>query len=119
MTIYTVIMAISLIITTVMLVVVAKQRTKNQMQQMFLINIILLFILCFFIFLQLILSDKLNIDPVYFEYFAYIGGCFIPVSILMTSIIFLNTKITLKKRYLALLIIPSLSFLTFRSLIHF
>lgn len=111
MTIYTIIMGISLIIITFMLIIIARQKTKNQMQQMFLINIILLFILCFFVFLQSLLSDRLNIDPVYFEYFAYIGGCYIPVSIFMTSLIFVNTKITFKKRHLLLLIIPTLTLL--------
>ena len=81
------------------------------MKQIFLINIILLFILCFFVLLQILFSEKLNIDPIFFDYFAYIGGCFIPVSIFMTGLIFINTKITFKKRYLALFIIPFISLL--------
>lgn len=106
---YAIIMSISVIITSVMLVIISKQKPKNQMQQMFLINIILLFILCFFVLLQILLSKPLNIEPVYFEYLSYIGGCFIPVSLLLTSLIFVNTKITLKKYYLLLLIIPFIS----------
>ncbi len=46
--------------------------------------------------MQILFSDKLNIDPIYFDYFAYIGGCFVPVSIFMTALIFVNTKITFK-----------------------
>lgn len=104
-----VLMTVSVIITSIMLAIISKQKPKNQMQQMFLINIILLFILCFFVLLQILLSKPLNIEPVYFEYLSYIGGCFIPVSLLLTSLIFVNTKITLKKYYLLLLIIPFIS----------
>lgn len=111
MTTYAIIMSVSLIITSVMLVIIAKQKPKNQMQQIFLINIILLFILCFFVLLQILFSEKLNIEPIYFDYFAYIGGCFIPVSIFLTSLIFFNTKITLKKYHLLLLIVPIISLL--------
>ena len=108
---YAIIMSISVIITSVMLVIISKQKPKNQMQQMFLINIILLFILCFFVLLQILFSEKLNIKPIYFDYLAYIGGCFIPVSTFLTSLIFINTKITLKKYYLLLLVIPFISLL--------
>ena len=104
-----VLMTVSVIITSIMLAIISKQKPKNQMQQMFLINIILLFILCFFVLLQILLSKPLNIEPVYFEYLSYIGGCFIPVSLLLTSLIFVNTKISLKKYYLLLLIIPFIS----------
>ncbi len=51
MTTYTVIMSISLIITTIMLIVLSKQKPKNQMQQIFVVNVILLFVLCFFLYL--------------------------------------------------------------------
>lgn len=112
MTTYTVIMSISLIITTIMLIVLSKQKPKNQMQQIFVVNVILLFVLCFFVLMQILFSDKLNIEPIYFDYFAYIGGCFVPVSIFMTALIFVNTKITFKKRYFALFIIPIISLLT-------
>ena len=111
MTIYAVIMSISLVITTIMLIVIARKKPKNQMQQMFVVNIILLFILCFFVLMQILFSDKWDIDPIYFDYFAYIGGCFIPVSIFMTGLIFVNTKITFKKHYLVLLVIPIISLL--------
>ena len=104
-----ILMTVSVIITSIMLVIISKQKPKNQMQQMFLINIILLFILCFFVLLQILLSEPLNIEPVYFEYLSYIGGCFIPVSLLLTSLIFVNTKISLRKYYLLLLIIPFIS----------
>jgi len=111
MTTYAVIMSVSLIITTIMLVIIAKQKPKNQMQQIFVVNMVLLFVLCFFVLMQILLSEPLNIDPIYFDYFAYIGGCFIPVSIFITSLIFTNTKITLKKRYLLLLVVPIISLL--------
>lgn len=106
---YGIIMSVSLIVISFMLFIINKQRPKNQMQQIFLVNIILLFVLCFFVLMQIIFSEPFNIDPIYFDYFAYIGGCFIPVSIFFTALIFTNTKITWKNRYLLLFIIPILS----------
>ena len=106
---YGIIMSVSLIVISFMLFIINRQRPKNQMQQIFLVNIILLFVLCFFVLMQIIFSEPFNIDPIYFDYFAYIGGCFIPVSIFFTALIFTNTKVTWKKRYLLLFIIPLLS----------
>ena len=106
---YGIIMSVSLIVISFMLFIINRQRPKNQMQQIFLVNIILLFVLCFFVLMQIIFSEPFNIDPIYFDYFAYIGGCFIPVSIFFTALIFTNTKVTWKKRYLLLFIMPLLS----------
>ena len=56
--------------------------------------------------LQSTLSIKLNISPVYFDYFVYIGACLSPVAFYNFSKTFSNTKYKLNKK---LLIIPILS----------
>lgn len=58
-----------------------------------------------------LLSEPLGIPPIYFDYFSYIGACFIPVVIYFVSLIFANTKIVFKKKYLLLFVIPVISLL--------
>lgn len=102
---------LSLILIIILYLYISKKVKKAQIQKIFLINLILLFILCFGVFLQSIFSEKLNINPIYFDYFAYIGGCFLPVSMFVCSLIFSNTKLVFKKKYIFLLIIPIISLL--------
>ncbi len=83
----------------------------TQLQQIFSVNMILLITTCVFIFLQMQLSNVLNIKPIYFAYFYYIGIVFFPISLYFTVKIFVHTKITFKTRYLLLFIIPLLSLL--------
>ena len=54
-------------------------------------------------------ADRFNIKPIIFDYFAYIGICFLPVSMFFTGLIFVNTKIKFKKSYLLLFIVPIIS----------
>ena len=61
--------------------------------------------------MQITLAEPLNIEPVYFDYFVYIGACFVPVTVFFIGLIFANTKITFKKRYLLLFIVPIISLL--------
>jgi hypothetical protein len=91
------------------LVYLLKAVSKTQLQQIFSVNLIFMIVSFLFMFLQIQLSDKLNIDPIYFDYFSYIGLVFIPVSVYFTSVIFINTKIKFKARYLLFCIIPLLS----------
>lgn len=102
---------ISLFVTIILYFYISRKVKKGQIQQIFLIDLILVFILGLGVFLQSIFSEKLNINPIYFEYLSYIGGCFLPVSILFTGLIFANTKIKFKKRYCLLFIIPIISLL--------
>ena len=81
----------------------------TQLQQIFSVNMILLITTCTFIFLQMQLSSVLNIKPIYFAYFYYIGILFFPISLFFTVKIFVQTKITFKKRYLLLFIVPLIS----------
>lgn len=108
---YIPIISIVLVITVILLVYIIRKVKKSQIQQVFAVNLILLFELCLFVFLQLLFSEKLNIPPIYFDYFAYIGGCFQPVATLFTGLVFANTKITFKKWYLLIFVIPIISLL--------
>lgn len=106
MDIYIPILGFSTAITFILLIYILKGQSKNQIKTIFSINLILLLILSISVLLQLLLSSRYNIPPVYFEYFSYIGGCLLPVSVYFTGKIFANTKIKLKKHYLLLFVIP-------------
>lgn len=107
-------MSILLLVSCILIIILCfyifKSTKKDQLKKIFLVNLILLFILCFFVLL-ITFSNELNINPIYFDYFSYIGGCFLPVSIFFTGQIFENTKINLKKKHLVLLVIPIISLL--------
>ena len=62
-------------------------------------------------FLQMQFSSSLNIAPIYFDYFSYIGIIFLPISLYFTALIFINTKIRFKARYLLMFVIPMISLL--------
>ncbi len=111
MNIYIPILSISSLLTFILLIYIIKGQSKNQIKKIFSINIILLLILSISVLLQLLFADKYNISPIYFEYFSYIGGCFLPISVFFTGKIFANTKVKFKKIYLFLFVIPIISLL--------
>ena len=106
---YSFTVAILLAILISFLIYILKKISKTQLQQIFAVNLILLVLSFIFMFLQIQLSSKLDIPPIYFDYYSYIGIVFIPVSIYFTALIFTNTKIKFKSKYLLLFIIPLLS----------
>ncbi len=84
-------------------------KKKTQLQKVFTINSFLSFYCCVLLLAQKYFCDNFDIDPIIFERFIYVFTCFSPVAVLFTGIIFANTKITFKKQYLLLFIIPVLS----------
>ena len=88
---------------------VLSKRPLSQLQKSFLAMLICVFIISFGVFVQDVLMLLTDIPPIYVEYFIYIGTCFLPVALFFTALIFKNTKITFKKSYLLLFIIPVLS----------
>lgn len=89
---------------------VRKKAPNNQIKRYFSLTIVLLFILCLFVFLGSIFANKLNISHIYFDYFSYIGSCFIPITLLYTAITFSKTKTNFNKWYYKLLlVIPFIS----------
>ena len=111
MHIYIPLLTMSIAISLILLIVIAKSKSKNQIKKIFEIDIGLVITLTLSVLLQLLLAEKLNIEPVKFEYFSYIGGCFLPVSVFFTGLVFANTKIEFKNKYLLLFIIPIISLL--------
>ena len=101
---------LSCILIIILYFYILKNEKNEQLKKIFLINLILLFILCFFVLLTTF-SNTLNINPIYFDYFSYIGGCFLPVSVFFTGLIFENTKINFSKKHLLLLVVPIISLL--------
>ncbi len=104
---------ISLIISTFLILIVYtyinKSKIKNQLTKIISINFGLVVLWNISLILQICFLDYIN--PIYFDYIAYIGICFLPISLLFTCIIFANTKIKFTKKYLLLFIIPILSLL--------
>lgn len=105
----------SLIITTIsiliLFIVIDRTKTKSQIKSAFFFIIICLLICCIGQILQVVFCSIYDIPPVYFDYFVYIGTCFLPVAFFFTSLIFAKTKIKLTKRYLLLFVIPITSLL--------
>ena len=111
MSVYSLILLIVLFLISMLFTYIIRKIAKSQLRSFFLANIVLLFILCFSVFLGSILSKRLNIDPIYFDYFSYIGSCFLPISLFYTANVFLKTKVKFEKWHILLFIVPILSLL--------
>lgn len=103
------ILGIIIFIIVVLFIYIYKKIPKSQIQQVFLCALVIMFIIEFFILLQLLYSEPLNINPIYFDYFAYIGTVFSPIVIFFMALIFSNTKIKLRRWHLLLFVIPLVS----------
>jgi PAS domain S-box-containing protein len=97
---------ISCIVVFMLIFYLSTLKKKNQLQKIFLIDSIILFAWCLLLLAQKYFCANYNINPIVFEWFIYIFACFLPVSLLFTGIIFANTRITFKKKYILLFIIP-------------
>lgn len=105
---------LALIITTILILIlfITVDRTKpSQIKNSFSFTLICLLICCVGLILQIFFSSISSIPPIYFEYFVYIGSCFLPVAFLFIAITFAKTKIKFTKKYILLFIIPILSLL--------
>ena len=100
---------ISCIISLTLLLYLANMKKKNQLQKIFIIDILMTLGSSFFLLAQKYLCVRFDINPIIFEYFIYIFSSFLPVSVFFTGLIFANTKIKFKKKYILLFIIPILS----------
>ena len=106
---YVGLLEILLFVFVILLMYINKKVQKSQIKTIFIINIIILFWICLFLVLQYWLNLYYHIPLIFFEYFMYIGTCFLPLAIFFTSLIFINTKIKFKKSYALLFIIPVIS----------
>lgn len=99
----------SIILLIVLTIVIQKLNNSKQLKNSFTFLLVSLLITCSGLLLQMLLSESLGIPAIYFEYFVYIGNTLIPVAFFFTSKIFINTKLSFKKRYLLLFIVPLIS----------
>ena len=102
---------LSTFIILVLIAFISKNVKKNQMTKVFNFNLSFMLVWDLALTFQNLYSEKLSIPPIYFDYIAYIGICFLPVSFLFTGIIFANTKIEFSYKYLLLLVVPCISLL--------
>lgn len=84
-------------------------KKKTQLQKVFIMNSVLMFFCCTFLLAQKYFCANFDINPIIFEWFIYIFNSLLPVSVLFTGIIFANTKITFKRHYILLFVIPIIS----------
>lgn len=104
-----ILLIISLIAHITLLFIILKSVRKTQLEVIFSLTLLSNSICIIGQTLQLIFIDKYN--PIYLDYFVYIGTCFLPLCIFFTGLIFENTKIHFKKRYILLFTIPIISLL--------
>ena len=102
---------IATLINFILILYLAKGKNKSQLSKMFICALSFLILWSIGLIMQITLAKPLNIEPVYFDYFVYIGACFVPVTVFFIGLIFANTKITFKKKYLILFIVPIISLL--------
>ena len=109
MNINLIMLIVSTIIALALFFYIKRSNVKNSLTNIFIINLSLILIWIIPLILQILFADRFNIKPIIFDYFAYIGICFLPVSMFFTGLIFVNTKIKFKKSYLLLFIVPIIS----------
>ena len=100
---------ISCIISLTLILYLATRKKKTQLHKIFIIDVFLTFGSSSLLLAQKYFCSKFNIEPIIFEWFIYIFSSFFPVSVFFTGLIFANTKIKFKKKYILLFIIPILS----------
>ena len=86
-------------------------KKKTQLHKAFIFTCLTTFIWAVFLIAQIVLVPKYNLSPIIFDYVVYIGICLLPVSLLLTSIIFANTKIKFSWKYALLFVVPVISLL--------
>ena len=102
---------ISTLLLFTLLFINVKVKKKKQIHWCFIAIIICLLICCIGQMLSIIIPRFYDIEPIYFDYFVYIGTCFLPIAFLAFGLTFAKTKITFTKKYLLLFIIPILTLL--------
>ena len=104
---------ILLLISTILLIfilfLILHKKNLTQLQLSFSSVLFCALILDTGVLVQNICYKYFQMDPSPFENIIYIGTCFLPVCLFFTALIFTKTKITFKKSYLLLFIIPILT----------
>ena len=100
---------VTMIINIGLTIYLSKGKKNNQLKSIFIISLSILIFWTLGLIMQITLSKPLNIKPVYFDYFIYIAICTIPIAVFFMGLIYANTKIELRKRYLLLFVVPIIS----------
>lgn len=101
-----VLLAISTTLIIFLAFYVIRKKPLIQIQKAFFCILLCVLIICIGVLLQSIFYNVFGFNPMYFEYIIYIGTAFLPVAIFFMALIFTNTKITFKRIYLLLFILP-------------
>ena len=99
----------TLLVFAILMYILYNKKNNSQVNKLFSYTMICILIISIGVILQSIFSTIFHIDPIHFEKFIYIGTCFLPVFLYLTSIAFSNTKINFNKKYLLLFVIPVIS----------
>ena len=102
---------IAFLVVSALLYIISRSTNKNQLSEVFSFNLINLLICLIGQIGQLLFSFVHGNKPIYFDYFVYIGTCFLPISVYFTGKVFNSTKLKFKKRYLLLIIEPIIALL--------
>ena len=100
---------VTMIINIGLTIYLSKGKKNNQLKSIFIISLSILIFWTLGLIMQITLSKPLNIKPVYFDYYIYIAICTIPIAVFFMGLIYANTKIELRKRYLLLFVVPIIS----------
>lgn len=88
-----------------------KQSNISQAHKIFILMCLLMQIWLAAIIAQAVASNLLNINPIYFDYIAYIGICYSPIFFYILSLSFSRTKFKTTKKILLLFVVPTISLL--------
>ena len=102
---------ISNILVITLIFVLNKFKTQKKLTVLFNCVFVCQLIWNSFLFLQILLAEPLHIQPIYFDYFTYIGVVFLPVFLYIASQVFTKPNFKIKKYNLFLFFIPILSLL--------
>ena len=102
-------LVLSTLLTVVMFVYISCQKDRKQLHNVFCLNLFCSLIISVGMLCQAVCNYFFSIPSIWFENIIYIGTCLLPLTVFFTSLIFTNTKITFKKSYLLLFVIPILS----------
>lgn len=100
---------ISCVLSLSIMFIVSRIENKNQLQKIFLSDALITFGECLALLMFRFLYARESALADIFMELAYIGIITLPVTFLFTGIIFAKTKITFKKRYILILLIPIIS----------
>lgn len=90
-----------------MTIVIVRMKNKQQIHYAFLSMIILTFFWCAVRFIQILVEEYNNI--IILEKLVYISVCLLPISVLLTGVIYAKTRLSFSWKYLLLLVIPLIS----------